>query len=95
MHDFIPIFLRTPPQHRWNKPIDLFGPVAFSQQSLQFRASHSFYQEETQEHLLHNVNISRILLTKFTTFLKTPCAPSLSADVIDLEINNNKTIRKD
>ena len=107
MHDFIPIFLRTPPQHRWNKPIDLFGPVAFSQQSSQFRASHSFYQEETQEHLLHCptlrdgavvtdvpqyddllgeetqkiINISRILLSKFTMFIKTPCAPSLSAAI--------------
>ena len=84
MHDFIPIFLRTPPQHHWNIPIDLFGPVAFSQQSSQSRALHSFYQEETQEHLLVTdapqyddllgeetqkiINISQILLTKFTIF---------------------------
>ena len=33
--------------------------------------------EETQK----IINISRILLTKFATFLKTPCAPSLSAAI--------------
>ena len=34
-------------------------------------------EEETQK----IINISRILLTNLTTFLKTPCAPSLSAAI--------------
>ena len=33
--------------------------------------------EETQK----IINISRILLSKFTMFIKTPCAPSLSAAI--------------